>query len=837
MAALIRCNALIYRNFVQSVSKILSVPNNNGLIKYSNQRYAATAAARKDELLDQVRHKVNLNSGISQSLFQTVYSSCDDSLTDQDIALLLHVCTNGPFDAPSQKRSELADELWNKMEQLGIKPTIKMYNIKLRVYVSNKIRFSPLDELQKLKSLGLNPDRMTYGLLLEEFCQQGNIAGANSVLEAFKTADLLLGIGMFNSFITGHLKAGSPEEALNILDVMRSRGLTPDSDSYFRFALHYAEEGDIDSVVKYINEAESKGVFLDFSALLELYRTMIASGHSSKTAQLLKIISEKGVVFDLTLQKSCQLASEGYNEAAFQLYTAMPKIDGDKQQKKDGSFLLKAMIINGQAAEEIMKVAEKIAESNFRAQPHSFALLYAYKAGNTDLAVELLEHMKAKSIEIKVPHVTPAIVGYRKTKNTEGLYKVIRTLLEINGNQGIDDTVECLHTFGYPALSALKETRENIVKNFQDYEKSWNSVFFINDLTESYSAALSNAAGKELDSRFFLQWYDFDAHLIKNLEKDSTSFADVLVYLGQHGSMKKDKLMSLCGFVFVHLAQNRNWDLLNKILTEFQEKNLTLRNGIKNSKYYLEAPEEVKAKGGLGIVNGQGWHQKYLTLENLNVMTTEELENYQKENPGNNNVKIALLTKALETNDLENIKQKLRKLEAINFKLNFTSVLNLVKKFNQLGDVETAVQYFHELTKTVGTNYNIMIPLSLGIQLVKAGKITEALEMIRAADNSTFPKRTEDKKLLYLKTMLLNAPSVDDAATLHSEICSTTSLLIDKEPLRVHAAYITRVLQEADDDDLLARLRKLHETYHVFPCMEQVLVRLIEKQDVNQLKK
>ncbi|BFZ12065.1 hypothetical protein BsWGS_15104 [Bradybaena similaris] len=838
MAALIRYNALIYRNFLQTVSKILSVPKSNGFIKHLSERSAATAAANVDMLLDKVRHKLNINAGISQELFQTIYSSSDGSLTDQDFTLLLHVCTNGPFDSPTKKRTELADELWNKMEQMGIKPSTKIYNIKLRVYISNKTRFSPLDELLKLKSLGLNPDRVTYGLLLEEFCQQGNIEGANSVLEAFKTADLLLGISMFNSFITGHLKAGSPEEALNILDVMRSRGLTPDADSYFRFASHYAEEGDIDSVIKYINQADSENVFLDQSALLDLYRTMVTSGHSNKVEPLLKIITEKGVYRTLTVQKTCQLVSDGYNEAAFQLYSAIPKSETEKPQTKDGSFLLKAMIINGQNAEEIWKVAEKIAEISFRAQPHSFALLYAYKAEQTDLAVQLLEMMKAKNFEIKVPHITPAIVNYRNAKNKEGLYKVLRMLLELDEAYCLDDSVECLLTFGYPALRDLGETREDIVKNLQEYEKSLNSVFFIRDLAKSYSTALSNAAGKEWNPRAF-QWFDFDTHLLKHLKTDPASFADVMAYLGQHG-LKKDSLLSLCGLAVIQLARSKNWDSLDKLVTAFQEKNLKLRTGIKNLNFYSEAPEEVKGKlDQLCDVNQRsGTPTKYFfTSEQLKPMTTEELENCHKQHPGNNNVKIALLNRVLETNDLENIKMKLREFETANFKLNFMSTLHLVNKFTELGDVESAVHYFHELTKANNTNYNIMIPLSIGVQLVKAGKIKDALEMIEAANNSTFPRRSEDRKLFALRAMLDNAPTVHDAETLHSDICSSTSLLVDKEPIRIHAAYITRVLKEADDDDLLARLRKLYEAYHVFPCMESVLVRFIEKQDVNQLKK
>lgn len=75
--------------------------------------------------------------------------------------------------------------------------------------------------------------------------------------------------------------------------------------------------------------------------------------------------------------------------------------------------------------------------------------------------------------------------------------------------------------------------------------------------------------------------------------------------------------------------------------------------------------------------------------------------------------------------------------------------------------------------------------------------------MIEAANNSTFPRRSEDRKLFILRAMLDNAPTVHDAETLHSDICSSTSLLVDKEPIRIHGAYINRVLKEYVDTNFV----------------------------------
>lgn len=73
-----------------------------------------------------------------------------------------------------------------------------------------------------------------------------------------------------------------------------------------------------------------------------------------------------------------------------------------------------------------------------------------------------------------------------------------------------------------------------------------------------------------------------------------------------------------------------------------------------------------------------------------------------------------------------------------------------------------------------------------------------AMEMIRAAGESTFPR---DEKIGYFKfkaltTMLLNAPSLDQAMELHAEILKFKSLVPEVDAGAVHSAYVKRVMEE-----------------------------------------
>ncbi|GFN83838.1 leucine-rich ppr motif-containing protein, mitochondrial [Plakobranchus ocellatus] len=832
MAAFIRCGAAVRSQIVASCNKGLICsavfPQTLDLPVFSSTvpiRPMVTSVTEKEKLIDDVHRKIDYNQGISTQLFESLTASLEShgTLSEQDIGLLLHICSFGPFDSSSDKRLQFVEEAWNKLEKHGVSPSIKLFNIKLKAYCKNKKDFNALDELMKIKSMGLNPDKITYSLLIEGFCSQGDIDGANSVLEAMKTANLAINVALFNSFITGHLKAGSPEEAHKVLELIRSSGLNPNAQTFFKFAIFYAEEGDMDSVNKYINEAEEQGLPLDHSMLLDLHRTMITNGHSSAAAQLLKTISEKGIFSSMFMQKSCHLVAEGFVDAAVELYTMMPKVEEGKIVINSGNFLLRTMIVNGHTPQDVFNIADKIVEISPRSLAHRNALNFAYRAGKPDHAMELLQHMIAKNHVIKVPYIVPAICAFRIDKNVEGVYNATGLLLNLQGSGIRDDKLDQLVRCSYPALQHCGQSRENIVERFKDHKKLWNSIFFLDDLnTNGFDAALQKAEGKALDGMAF-QWSDAPTSFVKHLPQDIDSCIEALHFIHEQDSVDQENFNYLTSRVVKYVMNQRNWPVLEKMLDNLLEKKMK------------------KLCTGTGSYSGQRSRKgQFLSMEQLDEMSEEEVKKYQKKNPDRFLPRLVLLQKAMTADDLETMKQILRELQALGFNLTIVQTMKVITKLIQHNDVETAILYFEELKKLTGDSYRENIPLMIGEELIKQGNVEGTLQMIEVAKASKFPvvePRSRSIKRNILASMLENAPTAEAATKVHSAMFESNPILADDDVMFIHGAYIKRISSTETDDELVNILLNMYQTHRTFPFHDFVLERLIKKEDVENLKK
>ncbi|KAK3753122.1 hypothetical protein RRG08_024400 [Elysia crispata] len=855
MAALIRCGLSNLRvlSFAQTAIRTRSrlilpySPTINGIPPKLLDRCMVTSATAKEKLLDDVHRKIDYNQGIPTQLFESLTSSLEDdgTLLEQDVGLLLHICSMGPFDCPTSKRLQLVEEIWSKLEKHGISPSTKLYNIKLKAYCRNKKDFNALDELMNMKALGLNPDKVTYSLLIEGFCLKGDIEGANSVLEAMKTSQLAINVNVFNSFITGHLKAGSPEEAAKVLELISSSGLDPNSQTYFKFASFYAEEGDMDSVAKYINEAEEIGIPLDHSMLLDLHRTMITCGHSSAAAQLLQTISEKGIFNSSFMQKSCHLVAEGFVDAAVELYIMMPKLEDGKIISNSGSFLVKSMVVNGHSAQDIFDTADKIVEISPRALAHRNALLFAYRAGQIELAMELLELMISKNHTIKVPYIIPAVCGYRKEKNTEGVYKATELLLKISASGIRDDKHDQLMRCCYPALLHCGQSRENIVERLKHYKKLWNSVFFLDDVQKKgFDVAISNAEGKQLDGSLF-QWTDGSTKFFKFLPEQIDSCVKALDMIHQQPSVDQESFNYLSARLVRFVINQRNWSLLEKFVDGLLEMKLFLPQSLKQVVLLKEAPNSIKEKFdlicvGTGTTSSEYFRKaKFLSLDQLEEMSEEEVKKYQKKNPERFLPRLVLLQKAMDSDDLESTKQVLREVQALGFSLTLVQIMKVITKLTRLKDTEMALFYFDELKKLKGDAYKATIPLMIAEEFVKQGSLNGALEMITAAKNSKFSDDSKTKfvKRSMLVSMLENASTVEDATTLHSAMLQSEPICTGNDAMFVHGSYIKRISATEDDTELVNTLANVYQAYHVFPLPDFVLDRLVKQKDVENLKR
>ena len=90
----------------------------------------------------------------------------------------------------------------------GVSLDVSHYNALLLVLLENEIEFSPLEFLLDMKKVKIEPNRVTFQRLIDQYCNKGDIAGATKILEHMNEQQLPLNENIFASLIRGHSMAG-----------------------------------------------------------------------------------------------------------------------------------------------------------------------------------------------------------------------------------------------------------------------------------------------------------------------------------------------------------------------------------------------------------------------------------------------------------------------------------------------------------------------------------------------------------------------------------------------------------------------------------------------------
>lgn len=89
----------------------------------------------------------------------------------------------------------------------------------------------PHADPQKILDSSISPDRLNYQKQIHDFCLQGDINGATTVIEKMKQSGMEMNESIFSALIIGYGKQESPPLVREIFDLMRSNGIEPGSSS------------------------------------------------------------------------------------------------------------------------------------------------------------------------------------------------------------------------------------------------------------------------------------------------------------------------------------------------------------------------------------------------------------------------------------------------------------------------------------------------------------------------------------------------------------------------------------------------------------------------------
>ncbi|XP_044491206.1 pentatricopeptide repeat-containing protein At3g61520, mitochondrial-like [Mangifera indica] len=151
--------------------------------------------------------------------------------------------------------------------------------------------------LLEMKETDMQPDVVTFGILINWFCKSWRIDEALEVFEKMSgSKDVEPDLIIYNTLIDGFCKAGKVEEGLRLMERMRSsEGCKPNVVTYNCLIHGFCKAGNIESGQEIFDQMKEEGVMPNVITLNSLIDGMCRHGRISSAVQFFKEMMRKGL--------------------------------------------------------------------------------------------------------------------------------------------------------------------------------------------------------------------------------------------------------------------------------------------------------------------------------------------------------------------------------------------------------------------------------------------------------------------------------------------------------------------------------------------------------------
>ncbi|GFR04755.1 leucine-rich PPR motif-containing protein, mitochondrial [Trichonephila clavata] len=399
------------------------------------------------------------------------------------------------------ERAKIVDEVWSKLTKLGMQMDVKHFNSYLKVLVDAKRVFSTSQFVASMENANIAPNKVTYMLLIQKYCDDGNLSGASEILHCLKEKGFPLNENVFNLLIKGHIKANDISGAKDILEVMRSSDLFPSAESYAALACGYAEKNNIHGVKSVLEEA--KNCHISFSN--KNYLQILAALSTENTEFVDELI---GTMEDIhawrqeVINAIMDLVLKGMDSSAFKLLLTIAH-----SENNSANIFVKHLIKCDAPIEMIVNYCEEITSRGLQDNVPFFlknAIKAAAELKKIDLAFGLFEMLQKKGIPVRTYDFHLLFSCHKNIE--EGIWLILTKMFKL----GVPPDFFTYLDYVFPAVSISNP--ELVISKIQ--ETGHSSTSAIDPLFQYYCFE------KQFDNALFLvEKYPVSIHPSFSLKK------------------------------------------------------------------------------------------------------------------------------------------------------------------------------------------------------------------------------------------------------------------------------------------------------------------------------
>ncbi|XP_043224122.1 leucine-rich PPR motif-containing protein, mitochondrial-like [Amphibalanus amphitrite] len=401
------------------------------------------------QTLDRALQKLDLDirktGRISTREVEEIYEEVKvtGAISSSQSLLLIRCCGNLVAEELPEQRTQLAQNIWQTLQSIGVPMDISHYNALLRVYLENEHPFSPSEFLSYLRAQGVEPNRVTYQRLISRFCLLGDIEGATRILEHMKENGLAINEQVFNALVVGHARANDLESAQSMVAMMKRAHLEPSAETFRHLACAHAEQGDLAGVKATLEQAEREEVVLHDRDILEVIYSLTVAGHKQHLNEVLSGLKKSAGFNQEAVTVILRLVNAGHEDVGFSLLRTMVLPQSQSGEALSvGNFFIRQMVRARRPLPAILHYCSALRESGLNQKAVLVALHKALQLGELETAEGLLRALPEHGFAVRPHYFWPLIIAAKRNQSLPDVLRVLSLMRGLECNVGIDTLTE-----------------------------------------------------------------------------------------------------------------------------------------------------------------------------------------------------------------------------------------------------------------------------------------------------------------------------------------------------------------------------------------------------------
>ncbi|KAG6666960.1 hypothetical protein I3843_01G062900 [Carya illinoinensis] len=327
--------------------------------------------------------------------------------------------------------------------------------------------------MTKMIEMNIQPDLVTFGILLKHMCKSGRVDEALEVFEKMKGGNDGLSVEpnviLYTTLIDGLCKVGRQEEGLTLMHQMRSENkCMPDTVTYNCLIDGFCKAGEIERAQELFDQMNKERVFPNVITLNTLVGGMCRHGRINSAVQFFNEMRSDGlkgdaVTFSILISAFCNANNI---DKAMELFNQMSK-DGCSPEAFVFYRLISGLSHAGRM-DDASSVASMLKEAGFCLDIVRYNVLIGgfCRKNKLDKAYEMLREMELAGVKSDIVTYNTLISYLSKTGNFVTVHRIMRNMIK----EGLVPTV-----FTYGALIhayCLNGKIEEAMKIFRDMSSS-----------------------------------------------------------------------------------------------------------------------------------------------------------------------------------------------------------------------------------------------------------------------------------------------------------------------------------------------------------------------------